>query len=179
MFKRLGLALVALVATVTAVQADQYVSGYTRRDGKYVRGYYRSSPNNTVRDNYSYSGNRNPYTGTTGTDRYYSSPSSEYYQPFRPMSTPSGFGSTYGSRSTFGGSTYGSTPAFRSTFSSPYSSGSTTGGAYRNPYSSSPTYGGGSHYGAGSTFGSKRHCDCCSKSNSKSPYGSFSDYLSR
>lgn len=59
--------------------ADTWVNGYTRSDGTYVGGYYRSDPNSTVRDNFSYKGNTNPYTGSTGTNYYRNSPSSEYY----------------------------------------------------------------------------------------------------
>lgn len=43
-----------------------YVNGYTKSNGTYVRGHYRSSQNSTNHDNYSTSGNYNPYTGTTG-----------------------------------------------------------------------------------------------------------------
>lgn len=43
-----------------------YVSGYTKSNGTYVQGHYRSSQNSTNHDNYSTSGNYNPYTGSTG-----------------------------------------------------------------------------------------------------------------
>ncbi len=68
--------------TASVAFADQYVNGYTRTDGTYVAPHYRSSPNATVRDNYSYKGNTNPYTGNTGTNRYYNSPSSGYYRGY-------------------------------------------------------------------------------------------------
>lgn len=71
-----GLAACLLMGSALA---DSYVDGYTRRDGTYVQGHMRSDSNGTVRDNYSYSGNRNPYTGETGSNRYYDSPSSDYY----------------------------------------------------------------------------------------------------
>jgi hypothetical protein len=60
--------------------ADQHVHGYTRSNGTYVQPYYRSSPNNTVRDNFSYQGNVNPYTGAVGTNRYIHDRTSPYYQ---------------------------------------------------------------------------------------------------
>lgn len=41
-----------------------YVNGYTKSNGTYVQGHYRSSQNTTNHDNYSTSGNYNPYTGT-------------------------------------------------------------------------------------------------------------------
>ena len=55
------------------------VKGYTKSNGTYVEGYNRSSSNSTVRDNYSYAGNSNPYTGSTGSNYYRKSRSSEYY----------------------------------------------------------------------------------------------------
>ena len=50
--------------------ADTYVNGYYRSNGTYVAPHYRSSPNNTVTDNWSYKGNTNPYTGETGSNSY-------------------------------------------------------------------------------------------------------------
>src|SRR6266446_1971220 len=60
--------------------ADQYVHGYTRSNGTVVQPYYRSNPNNTVRDNFSYKGNVNPHTGAVGTNRYIHDRTSPYYQ---------------------------------------------------------------------------------------------------
>lgn len=74
-FLFVALSIVMFSGTVSA----DYVKGYTRRDGTYVQGYNRSSPNNTVRDNYSHRGNLNPYTGETGSNYNRNSPSSEYY----------------------------------------------------------------------------------------------------
>jgi hypothetical protein len=66
----LGLCAVALgIAFSWQSLADQYVHGYYRSNGTYVRPYYRSSPNGTVQDNFSYRGNINPYTGKVGTNR--------------------------------------------------------------------------------------------------------------
>ena len=77
--------LVAIIATVLSANAQYnygsssygtssygvntnstYVNGYTKSNGTYVQGHYRSSSNSTNHDNYSTSGNRNPYTGTSG-----------------------------------------------------------------------------------------------------------------
>jgi hypothetical protein len=81
MIKKLSAALVAcLIFFTTAAFADQYVHGYTRSNGTYVQPYYRSSPNGTVRDNFSYKGNVNPYTGAVGTNRYIHDKTSPYYQ---------------------------------------------------------------------------------------------------
>jgi hypothetical protein len=68
-----------------------YVNGYYKSNGTYVEGYYRTTPNNTINDNYSTYPNYNPYTGSLGTIQpsysfpTYSTPS--YYFP--NYSTPS------------------------------------------------------------------------------------------
>jgi hypothetical protein len=73
------LTLAALLLMAAPAMAQQQVSGYYRSNGTYVAPYVRSTPNYTVRDNYSYQGNTNPYTGQQGTNNYTSSPSSQYY----------------------------------------------------------------------------------------------------
>lgn len=45
--------------------ASVYVHGYTKKNGTYVAPYYRSSPDSSPYNNYSYPGNTNPYTGET------------------------------------------------------------------------------------------------------------------
>ena len=83
-------ALLVLFSITSAAFADEYVRGYFRRDGTYVPGYYRSSPDSNPYNNYSFPGNVNPYTGKrapgnpdTYIDRYYN-PYSNPYQPYRP-----------------------------------------------------------------------------------------------
>lgn len=63
------LALVAalLVTFSMPAAAQTYVDGYTRKDGTYVQGHWRSDPDNSPYNNYSYPGNTNPYTGKTAT----------------------------------------------------------------------------------------------------------------
>ena len=46
--------------------SDVYVKSYTRSNGTVVKGYYRTAPNSTNRDNFSTRGNVNPYTGQAG-----------------------------------------------------------------------------------------------------------------
>jgi hypothetical protein len=46
--------------------SQTYVKGYVKSNGTYTSGYYRSERNNTNTDNWSTSGNTNPYTGTSG-----------------------------------------------------------------------------------------------------------------
>lgn len=76
--------LLAVLATALFASmsfAQVYVPGYQRSNGVQVQPHYRSSPNATVQDNYSYRGNPNPYTGQQGQDNYRNSPSSGYYNP--------------------------------------------------------------------------------------------------
>ncbi len=47
---------------------DVQVNGYYRQNGTYVQPHYRTSPDNTRTNNYSYHGNVNPYTGEVGSD---------------------------------------------------------------------------------------------------------------
>jgi hypothetical protein len=61
------IAFITMLVLPNIVFADVYVQGYTRSDGTYVQGHYRSSPNGTTSDNYSTKGNINPYTGEYGT----------------------------------------------------------------------------------------------------------------
>jgi len=67
--KRTALFL-ALVALSGAVLADQYVNGYTRKDGTYVQGHAKSSPDENRYNNkgsQTYGGNqRDEYSSGTG-----------------------------------------------------------------------------------------------------------------
>ena len=66
-----------LTLTATAAQAQYFgtgsnsqshtSSGYTTNRGTYVAPYVATNPNSTQRDNYSATGNVNPYTGAVGT----------------------------------------------------------------------------------------------------------------
>jgi hypothetical protein len=49
------------------VNAQVYVNGYYRKNGTYVEPHYRSSPDRSPTNNYSYPGNTNPYTGKVAT----------------------------------------------------------------------------------------------------------------
>ena len=71
--KTLALTLLVIFSTVSLSIAGEYVSGYTKKDGTYVNGYYRSSKDNSTFNNYSTKGNTNPYTGKKGTKNPYSS----------------------------------------------------------------------------------------------------------
>jgi hypothetical protein len=76
----------SILILFTSTAFAEWVNGYTRQNGTYVQGYHRSSPNSTVRDNYSYKGNANPYTGSIGSDYYRDNPTSEYYGTTRSNS---------------------------------------------------------------------------------------------
>ncbi len=72
--------LFLITGSSTVAYAQEYVHGYTRSDGTYVAPYYRSEPDDTVTNNYSYEGNVNPYTGEVGTNRYTHDETSPYYE---------------------------------------------------------------------------------------------------
>ena len=63
--KKFFIVLLLLIGGISLL-ADVWVNGYTRKDGTYVQGHWRSSPNSTTLDNYSTKGNINPYTGKKG-----------------------------------------------------------------------------------------------------------------
>ena len=99
--------LTALLLITASAFADEYVSGYTRKDGAYVNGYTRSSPDSSYNNNYSVRGNTNPYTGAHGTD-----------SPTYNARTPSYTAKTYGDPglNTGYGSSYGTSSAPRSKY---------------------------------------------------------------
>jgi hypothetical protein len=67
----------ALTLAVTAAHAQSFgtgsnsrshsVQGHTTSSGTYVAPHVATNPNSTQRDNYSATGNVNPYTGAVGT----------------------------------------------------------------------------------------------------------------
>lgn len=61
----LALAVTAFLPPSTA-SADVYVNGYDRSNGTHVNGHYRSDPDGSRDNNWSHSGNTNPYTGAKG-----------------------------------------------------------------------------------------------------------------
>lgn len=84
--KKIVFALLAAAFIAPSVSAQVYVQGYTRSDGTYVAGHYRSSPNSTTSDNYSTRGNVNPYTGQPGTRN--PQPQTSPYTPYRAPPAP-------------------------------------------------------------------------------------------
>lgn len=49
------------------VAGETYVNSYFRRDGTFVQGHRRTTPDSFRSNNWSARGNRNPYTGRPGT----------------------------------------------------------------------------------------------------------------
>ena len=60
-------ALLCLTATLASA-GSTYVNGYTKSNGTYVQGHYKSTPDGNHNNNYSTQGNYNPYTGKSGTE---------------------------------------------------------------------------------------------------------------
>lgn len=65
------LILTLLILSLTTPVYATYVRPHVTKNGTYVQGHYRSKPNKTKLDNYSYKMNRNPYTGKKGTKGLY------------------------------------------------------------------------------------------------------------
>ena len=63
--KKVLVAVISLTIISTA-NATTYVRSHYRTNGTYVQGHYRSSPDGVKWNNYSYSGNTNPFTGKKG-----------------------------------------------------------------------------------------------------------------
>ena len=82
--QKISVAIIVAMGLVSAAYADNYVNGYTRKDGTYVQPHYQTNPNSTKLDNYSTQGNSNPYTGKAGT-----------VDPFKPSNSGgyTGYGS--------------------------------------------------------------------------------------
>ncbi len=93
----LALAAVAAVIAPTFAQgtgssySSSFVSGYTKKDGSYTQGHFRSTKDSAFSNNWTTKGNINPFTGSAGTR----------------ISPPSLYGSSRSS-SFGGGSLYGS-----------------------------------------------------------------------
>lgn len=63
----LGLAM--LLGSFNLASAAVHVRGYYKSNGTYVAPHYRSDPDGSAWNNWSTSGNINPYTGKRGTRR--------------------------------------------------------------------------------------------------------------
>ena len=61
--KKLLTILILFVFIVPSLAFAGWVKGYYRKNGTYVAPHYRTSPNKSRTDNYSYPGNLNPNTG--------------------------------------------------------------------------------------------------------------------
>ena len=89
--KKVFLFIVSFLLLASTLAFAGYVRGYTRKDGTYVQGYQRSNPNSTVKDNYDYKDNTNPYTGKKGTNYYRDNPSSDYYGTSKKRGSAEGY----------------------------------------------------------------------------------------
>jgi len=74
---RCVLTILAIASLTTIAEAkgsrgsSHSVRGYVKKNGTYVQPYRATNPNGTKRDNWSTSGNVNPYTGKPGTKPAY------------------------------------------------------------------------------------------------------------
>ena len=78
-----------------SAQSSTYVSGYTKSDGTYVQGYYKTTTDKTNTNNYSTQGNTNSYTGQQGTKPKDYSAESRSYSADKNVQTGSQGGQYY------------------------------------------------------------------------------------
>lgn len=68
--RKLTTILIVLISifsfTTLFAQSDVYVNGYYKKNGIYVQPHFKTAPNSSMFDNYSTTGNYNPYTGKPG-----------------------------------------------------------------------------------------------------------------
>lgn len=106
-----------LTTAFTFAQSQVWVNGYTRSNGTYVPGHYRTAPDYTRNNNWTTQGNVNPHTGKAGTLPRSSTYSNVYYQPttttYKTTYTPSVPTYTYTSPSSY------SPPIYTTTNSTP------------------------------------------------------------
>lgn len=90
MKKALHLIFCLITALTAFGQGEHYVQPYTRSNGTYVEGHYRTNPNATKNDNYSTFPNINPHTGKMGTKPgdSYTPNTYTFPDPFRSSNMP-------------------------------------------------------------------------------------------
>ena len=104
----LVIGMLIIFAAGSAFARDTYVKGYYRSNGTYVQPHYRTSPDNSLLNNYSTKGNVNPYTGSKGyVNPHGNSGTTGRYENNSIGSNVFGGGGTFGSGSTFGNSLFG------------------------------------------------------------------------
>lgn len=77
--KKLILFLALLFLPSSLLAKTTNVKSYIKKDGTFIQGHYRTTPNNMKFNNWSTKGNFNPYTGKKG----YKSPYGHSYQKYK------------------------------------------------------------------------------------------------
>lgn len=75
--------LTLLIILTANVNAATYVRGYTKSNGTYVEGHYRSDSDGIKSNNYSNEGNYNPYTGKNAGEGDIGSNMGNEYHPYK------------------------------------------------------------------------------------------------
>lgn len=81
---KITILLIGLAITTSAFARDTYVKPHIRKDGTFVEGHHRSTPDSSRMNNYSSQGNYNPYTGQSGTVDPYQPRTNNYPSTFQP-----------------------------------------------------------------------------------------------
>lgn len=58
--------LAAIASPAFARRSTSYIRGHLTKNGTYVQPYYKTSPGQSIYNNWSTQGNMNPYTGKVG-----------------------------------------------------------------------------------------------------------------
>lgn len=66
----LAILTISALSFTASSHADVWVNGHYKSSGSYVQPHYRSSPDSSIYNNWSYRGNTNPYTGKRGYRSY-------------------------------------------------------------------------------------------------------------
>lgn len=97
--KRFMYTLPVVCALIPIISDAATTNGYIRKNGTSVAPYQRTSPNHTNRDNFSTSGNRNPYSSKQGYRAKDYSPEARRYGSGKVVSSGSRGGQSYVNKS--------------------------------------------------------------------------------
>ena len=89
------LALASIVIFAQVNPNSKYQRGYTKKNGTYVQGHYKTQTNKTNHDNYSTTPNTNTYSGSKGYKAKDYSPDANNYGKGKQIQTGSKEGQYY------------------------------------------------------------------------------------
>jgi major membrane immunogen (membrane-anchored lipoprotein) len=115
--KKITLIIALIISAISFANAQYnssktYVSGYTKSNGTYVQGHYRTSSNSTINDNYSTYPNVNPHTGKLGTVKPdYATPTYSQKSTYNSTKSHNSYSNSTKSYNSYSTPTYRITPS--------------------------------------------------------------------